>query len=138
MRVTRQTHLWNPKNDPEDQSGWLELTQDFYQTILNAPVPVDRRALKVLNHSPLALDLYAWSTHKAYSTSLKNKEVHFSYRELQQQLGAQYSELKAFGRKLRQALTLVQTVYPDLEVRVETGGIIICPSQPAVRRRLTG
>lgn len=126
MRVARQTYFWRPK-DPQD--GWVELDHDFYQTIINSPVPVDTRALKALNHSPLALDLYAWSTHRAYSTCLKNKSEYFSYRELQQQLGAQYSELKAFGRKLRAALSLVKTVYPGLEARIETGGIVICPSR---------
>ncbi len=39
-----------------------------------------------LNHSPLALDLYAWATYKAYSTSLRNKSHFISYRDLQQQL----------------------------------------------------
>jgi len=140
MRVTRHSRFWwNPK-DPNQQDlsddSWLELSGDFYQTIINSPVPVDTRALKALNHSPLALDLYAWSTHKAYSTSLKNKSLYISYRDLQQQLGAQYSELKAFGRKLRVALKLVKTVYPGLEVRIETGGIVICPSLPAIPRRL--
>ena len=141
MRVTSRAHFWwNPK-DPSQQElldSWLELSHEFYQTIINSPVPVDTRALKALNHSPLALDLYAWSTHKAYSTLLKNKSIFVSYRDLQQQLGAQYSELKAFGRKFRAALSLVKTVYPGLEVRIETGGIVICPSQPAIPRRLTG
>jgi hypothetical protein len=142
MRITtRACFWWTPKDTIQGDlfdTGWLELSHEFYQTIINSPVPVDIRALKALNHSPLALDLYAWATYKAYSTSLKNKSQFFSYKDLQQQLGAQYSELKAFGRKFRSALALVRTVYPGLEVRIETGGICIHPSQPAIPRRLIG
>jgi Plasmid encoded RepA protein len=141
MLVARRSRFWwNPEDAAqEDRSnGYVELSQDFYQTLINSPIPVDTRALKALNHSPLALDLYAWSTHKAYSTSLKNKSAFVSYRELQQQLGAQYSELKAFGRKFRTALTLVKNVYPELKVEIETGGVVIYPSQPAIPRKLVG
>jgi hypothetical protein len=146
-RVLDRTELvqhgarWTPRDTTQGDlfdTGWLELSHEFYQTIINSPVPVDIRALKALNHSPLALDLYAWATYKAYSTSLKNRSQFFSYKDLQQQLGAQYSELKAFGRKFRSALALVRTVYPGLDVRIETGGVCICPSQPAVPKRLTG
>lgn len=139
MLVARRSRFWwNPEDlHQSDQSkSWVELSQDFYETLVNSPIPVDTRALKALNHSPLALDLYAWATHKAYSTSLKNKSVFISYRELQQQLGSQYSELKAFGRKFRAALALVKTVYSALEVRIETGGVVISPSQPAIPRKL--
>ena len=142
MRITtRACFWWTPRDTAQADlfdTGWLELSHEFYQTIINSPVPVDIRALKALNHSPLALDLYAWATYKAYSTSLKNKSQFFSYKDLQQQLGAQYSELKACGRKFRSALALVRTVDPDLDVRIETGGVCICPSQPAIPRRLTG
>jgi Plasmid encoded RepA protein len=141
MLVARRSRFWwNPEDSTqEDHSkSYVELSQDFYETLINSPIPVDMRALKALNHSPLALDLYAWSTHKAYATSLKNKSVFVSYRDLQQQLGAQYSELKAFGRKFRAALALVKTVYPGLEVQIETGGVVISPSLPAIPRKLVG
>lgn len=141
MLVARRSRFWwNPEDASQEDhtKSFVELSQDFYETLINAPIPVDTRALKALNHSPLALDLYAWSTHKAYATSLKNKSVFVSYRDLQQQLGAQYSELKAFGRKFRAALALVKTVYPGLEVKIETGGVVISPSQPAIPRKLVG
>jgi hypothetical protein len=62
--------------------------------------------------------------------------VFISYRELPQQLGLQCSEWKAFGRKFRAALALVKTVYPALEVRIETGGNVICPGPPAAPTKL--
>jgi len=44
--------------------GSLELTQDFYNTLLDHAVPLDYRALSALKHSALALDVYTWLAHR--------------------------------------------------------------------------
>jgi hypothetical protein len=69
MTVARNTVLWWNPRQPEQGALWgsyVELSQEFYEALCVAPVPVDMRALRALKRSPLALDLYAWLTYEAF------------------------------------------------------------------------
>jgi len=57
---------WDPQHpDQNDLFGsWIELGEDFYQALREAPVPVDMRTLRALKQSPLALDLYTWLAYR--------------------------------------------------------------------------
>src|SRR4051812_22630732 len=44
--------------------GVLELSQEFFDTLVNHAVPLDYRALAGLKHSALALDIYTWLAHR--------------------------------------------------------------------------
>ena len=51
---------WNPKL-PSQLPLWkstVTLSTDFFDEIVERPVPIDMRALKALKRSPLALDIY--------------------------------------------------------------------------------
>lgn len=47
--------------------------EDFYAAITAAPAPVDMRDLRALKRSPLALNLYAWLVHTAFTASRKRE-----------------------------------------------------------------
>jgi hypothetical protein len=135
MNVTRKTQLWwNPK-DPNQGNlfeSWIELGEDFFESITSSPVPVDTRALKALNHSALALDLYGWATHKTYSVSRRRESQFISFKALQAQFGAQYAHGKDFKKKFLIAMKQVEAVYPSLKVSKARGGLIVHPSRPSV------
>ncbi len=135
MNVTRRTQLWwNPK-DPNQGNlfeSWIELGEDFFESITSSPVPVDTRALKALNHSALALDLYGWATHKTYSVSRRREPQFISFKALQAQFGAQYADSRDFKKKFHIALKQVQAVFPQLKVGKARGGLIVHPSRPSV------
>ena len=135
MNVTRKAQLWwNPK-DPNQGNlfeSWIELGEDFFESITSSPVPVDTRALKALNHSALALDLYGWATHKTYSVSRRREPQFISFKALQAQFGAQYADTKSFKKKFTIALKQVEKVYPALKVSKARGGLIVHPSRPSV------
>ena len=102
------------------------------------------QALKALKKSPLALDLYAWSTHKALSVARKGKQQFIPWRGLMAQFGADYKDTQNFRRKAEDALKKIQTVYPGLRLRSVVGGIVVLPSsrpaiasQPASRRAIS-
>jgi hypothetical protein len=42
----------------------ITLSENFYRQIVEAPVPLDLRAVSALKKSPLTLDLYAWATRR--------------------------------------------------------------------------
>jgi hypothetical protein len=136
MQIAPEGELWwNPKR-PEQTAlweSWIEIGERFFQAITTAPVPVDTRALRALKQSPLALDLYVWAAHKAYSAAVKNKSQFVPWIALQRQFGADYKRTRAFTEKAIAALRKIQTVYPGLKLEDASGGIVVLvPSRLAV------
>jgi hypothetical protein len=81
----------------------------------------------------LALDLYAWSTHKALSVAKRGRQQFIPWRGLMAQFGADYSDVQNFRRKAEDAFKKIQTVYPGLKLAPATGGLIVLPSsRPAI------
>jgi hypothetical protein len=136
MSVAAASELWWDPKQPDQVNlwdSWVELGEKFYAALTAAPVPVDLRALRVLKRSPLALDLYAWATHKALSVARKGKPQFVPWRGLKGQFGADYNDIQNFRRKAVEALLKIQAVYPGLKLQDATGGIVVLPtSRPAV------
>ncbi len=106
MQIAPEGELWWDLSQPEQGAlfgSWIELGEKFHQAIMASPVPVDMRALRALKHSPLALDLYAWSTYRVFTVTQKGKPQFISWRGMQEQLGADYSDIKNFYRKIKEA-----------------------------------
>ncbi len=95
-------------------------------------MPVRLSALKVLKRSPLALDFYAWATYTAFQTQRTGQSRRVSWELLHEQMGAEYDDVKDFGKKARLALRKVQAVYPDLGLAFEKGGVKVLPCKPAI------
>jgi hypothetical protein len=136
MDISSKSMLWWDPKRPEQltlEDSWVELGEEFYKAISMAPVPLDLRALNALKRSPLALDLYAWSTYKAFTVSKKGKQLFVPWAGLAEQFGADYSNHLDFKRKAKAALKKIQTVYPGLKLQDATGGVVILPqSRPAI------
>lgn len=104
----RSSIFWSPKN-PDQPSLWesqLTLTQDFFDEVTQAPVPIDMRAYHALRKSPLALDIYAWLTYRIFLLhAAGRKQVVIPWSALMLQFGTSYG--KGAGgdeKKQRQAL----------------------------------
>lgn len=138
MKVAPKGELWwDPKHPDQDTlwGSWIELGEDFYEAITTAPVPVDMRALRALKRSPLALDLYAWASYRAYAAAKKNKAQFIPWTALMNQLGTDYTDKKDFKRYAKAALGKIQAVYKDLALTYEPGGVTIHPSRPAIAEK---
>lgn len=136
MPVAPKGELWWNHRQPEQQAlfgSWIELGEEFYNSIIEAPVPVDLRALLALKKSPLALDLYAWSTYRTYRVNRSGRSQFIPWRGLMKQFGGDYADVKNFKRKAKDALRKVQAVYPGLVLDDKPGGFIIRPGLTAVR-----
>lgn len=137
MQVAPKGELWWDVKNLDQATlwgSWIELGEVFYHAITAAPVPVDIRALKALKSSPLALDLYAWLNHESYRAHMSGKGRFVSWVLLMEQLGAEYSNPKDFGKRAREALRKVKTVYPALELGGLRAGIRIEPgSFPSIQ-----
>ena len=96
-------------------------------------MPTDLRHLRALKQSPLALDLYVWATHKAYTAAIKNKSQFVPWIALKKQFGADYKQTRQFKQKALAALKKIQEVYPGLKLQDAPSGIaVLASSRPAV------
>jgi hypothetical protein len=136
MNVASNILFWWDTKTPDQLGLWensIELSEEFFSAITAAPVPLDTRALKDLRRSPLALDLYAWSTHKALAVARRGKQQFIPWRYLAAQFGSDYSNHLDFKRKALVALKRIQGVYPGLKLNVIKGGVVVLPtSLPSV------
>lgn len=108
MMLTNQFALWWDYKQPEQESlfgSWIELSEDFYKSILSAPVPLHTDILAALRKSPLALDVYMWLSYRLFTMQQTGQEqISLSYGRLQTQFGTGIAE--ANYRKFRQELKL--------------------------------
>lgn len=130
VQVSSKSELWwNPKT-PEQKTLWesyIRLNTDFFNEIIRNAVPLDLRVLAILKNSPLGLDMYmfiAWRTFKL------NKPVYVSWESLQEQLGAQYVDLKEFARKCRTHIKRIQAICPTFNINFLKGRLCLHPSYP--------
>lgn len=135
----RSAIFWSPKS-PDQPSLWesqLTLTQDFFDEVTKAPVPIDMRAYHALRQSPLALDIYAWLTYRIFLLhAAGRKHVVIPWPALMLQFGASYGKdtngdekkqrqaLYDFKKKFAKRLREVLGLYPDARnavVEVDNG-----------------
>jgi|SRR5450432_438487 hypothetical protein len=128
---------WHPHPDQTSLwESWIELGEKFFQAVITSPVPIDMRALKALKRSPLALDLYAWTTYRAFAIVQKNHPPKFvSWRLLMQQLGADYGTANDFQKKAGRALRKIAALYPGLSIGAAKGGFTIHATRLAVPQK---
>lgn len=135
MDVAPEGMLWWDDKQPHQDTlweSWIQLGEKFFNAIINAPVPVDMRALKGLKNSPLALDLYSWATYTAYRTQQNGQSRTISWQTLNRQLGTENHDIKDFKKKSKLALKKIKAVYPDLGIEYIRGGLKILPCNPAI------
>lgn len=112
--------------------GVLELSEEFYGTLVEHAVPLDPRALAALRHSALALDVYAWLAHRLRRV-VGAGGTKLSWRNLYEQFGQEYRSAKDFKKQFRIALRQALAVYPDARVAEVIGGITLYPSPAPIR-----
>ena len=107
----------------------ITLSANFFDQIVEAPVPLDLRAIRALKRSPLALDLYSWATRRV---SYLSRPTPVSWRSLQVSFGAGYAETPQGRSRFRgnaiEAFRRVVAVYPRLRIESHDRGILLLPS----------
>ena len=122
---------WTPQTLPEPSLGQssVTLSQRFFEQLVEAPVPLDLRAIKALKRSPLSLDLYAWATRRV---SYLKKPLRIPWASFQLSFGAGYAETPQGKSRFRgnaiEALRRVKVVYPQLKIEILQDGILLYPS----------
>ncbi|MEA3291077.1 MAG: replication protein RepA [Pseudomonadota bacterium] len=136
--VARRASLWWNSKSPEQKSLWKStvlLDEEFYQELIERPVPVDMRALQALKQSPMALDIYCWLT---YRLSYLRKPTDIPWEALQVQFGADYPQTgqgkRDFKKKFLKHLKKTNVIYPGAKVSEGKIGLALKPSKTHVQR----
>jgi len=130
--IADETCLWWDPQAPEQAGLWqstVTLSEKFFKEILEAPVPIDLRALKALRQSPMAIDLYCWLTYRNFSLRAPTT---VPWEALKLQFGSGAAEDKKFRETVRRALLQVLEVYPAANVNPTRAGLYLEPSKTSV------
>ena len=128
---------WNPKR-PDERSLWkskIELSEKFFNEIIEHPVPLDMNTLKALKRSSLGLDLYLWLTYRIFT--LTNPQQ-ITWRQVYRQFGAHPDKasdkvtVQAFRRKVLRELKKIKLAWKDLNYATAPGVLILLPSTPTI------
>lgn len=130
--IARKFSYWWDEKRPDQGTLFknsVVLDEEFFEEIINHPVPVDMRAIEVLKQSSLALDYYTWLTFRVFTL---NKTQKIPWKTLHQQVGSDYTRVGDFRRKSILALQKINAIWPNLKLDEDTDTLIIKPSKPHV------
>lgn len=123
-RMVDGLHLW-AADESGDWPEYVELTQEFYEHLLEHAVPLDEHAIAKLKGSSLALDVYVWLCHRLPRLE---RPIRLPFRQLMPQFGSQIRSLSSFSQNFRDALLDVLAVCPEARVNLFDGGVELLPS----------
>ena len=121
----KQLQLW---------TSYVEFSPEFYSSLEHNAVPLCESAIKALQHSARALDIYTWLAHRLHRISPK-KPVSIRWTSLRQQFGNRDQSIKSFKRAFTTALNQVLCVYPNARVESIYGGILLRQSAPPISKK---
>ncbi len=133
-------NLWWSDRRPDDDtllSNTIRLTEAWRDSIKTSAVPLDTRALAVIQQAkagPLALDLYYWLAHRLHT--LRRATV-VPWALLARQFGSQYGRLIDFRRQVVKQLRVIQLAYPQARVTATDDGLLLKPSPTPISRQTT-
>ena len=133
MMIAESYAMWWKPQEPHQAALWqsfVTLGNRFYNEILEHNVPIDKRTLKALRRSPLALDVYTWLT---YRMSYLSRSTEIPWEALAAQFGSDYANLRDFKIKFRNAMSKVLAQYKQVNVREEKHALVLKPSPTHVK-----
>ncbi len=129
----RRFNAWVVPN-ADQQTLWpgtVELSREYFDSILEAAVPLDERAVAANRGSALALDVYTWLAHRLCRVHTTNG-VGVPWTALKGQFGHEYRNLGDFRKEFRAALKQVMQVYRDARIEETVEGLLLRSSPPPI------
>jgi hypothetical protein len=111
--------------------GVIELSREYFESLLEHAVPLDPRAVSALAHSAMALDAYSFLARRLYTLE---KPVKVTWRQFHAQFGHEFKDWRNFKQEFVRSLHAALAVYPSAKVEEVAGGLLLRPSLPPVHR----
>ena len=128
--------VWFPTN-PTQRMLWpstLTLGREFFDSLMGEnALPLDARAIRALQQSAMALDVYTWLAHRLCRIP-KVRPAAISWMALQMQFGPEYRDGYKFRQDFREALAKVLAVYRGANVELPHSGTLkLRYSEPPIK-----
>jgi hypothetical protein len=143
MQVAPKGILWQSDKDSEQApilGSWIEIGEDFYKAVMEAPNPLDIRVLHHVKDSSLGIDLYTILNREAFRAMREGKPSFMAWEWLHVQTGNECEHLKLFRRNALVQIKAISAVHSGLVIKIINGrrgqksGLEIsnlsCPSIP--------
>ena len=136
--VADRSEFWWNERKPDEPSLWeskIRLGEDFFNEIINHPVPLDLNTLMALTRCALGLDLYLWLTYRTFAL---RAPLRLTWRQVYRQFGAHPDNASDkrtvlnFRRKVLRELKKIKLAWPELNYSTAPGVLILHPSIPAI------
>jgi len=111
-----------------------KLSEGFYEQLKRHPIPLEMSAIRPLSNNSAALDCYVWLAYRLHS--LGGPKL-VTWKALKDQHGLGFAKLYHFKNKFPAVLALAMSVYPEAKVDVRDEGVVLHPSPPPVRPRIS-
>lgn len=138
LQPTDEYHMfWNERDKHEEQlnlfESYITLSEPFYNELIEHHVPLDMRAIKALQKSSLALDIYQWLAQRMYVLDQSGQPAYISWKALNLQFGSNYRYPSQFRDYFLRELPAVKLLYPEARINAEDKKVLkLYPSPPPV------
>ena len=134
LPITKGLQLWmNGRDDaPALWGSSVVLSEEFFDSIVSAAMPIYIEDLKALGGSPLRHDIYVWLT---YRLNAMETTTRIKWTQLHEQFGSSYKNEFQFRPRFIEALRDVLKVYDTARVQVTEETLDLRPSPRRVPRR---
>ena len=136
--VADRTDFWWNERKPDQPSLWdskIRLGEDFFNEIIQHPVPLNMNTLTSLKRSPLGLDLYLWLVYRTFPLRAPQR---LTWRQVYRQFGLHPDKASDkrtvldFRRKVLRELKKIKMAWPGLNYATAPGVLILLPSTPTI------
>ncbi len=136
--VADRTELWWNERKPDKPVLWdskIRLGENFFNEIIQHPVPIDMNTLTALKRCSLGLDLYLWLVYRTFPL---RAPLRLSWRQVYRQFGLHPDKASDkrtvlnFRSQALRELKKIKLAWPGLNYTTAPGLLILHPSAPAV------
>lgn len=112
VMIAKAFDIWFPKNENQ-RVAWnskIQLTDEYFNSLVKHAIPLDIRALAALSHNAMALDIYVWLAQRLHRVP-PGKPQFISWLQTKEQFGQGYDRMDNFKQVFRRTLASVLTQY---------------------------
>lgn len=131
FQIVKAFDSYFPKDDNKRViwNSTIQLTDDYFNSLMNHAIPLDERALSALPHNAMALDIYAWLAQRLHRIP-QGQSQFVSWQNLKDQFGMGYQEIKKFKQVFRATLKTVRMQYQTARIEEDDNKGLILYASP--------
>ena len=141
-QIMDEWDLWFDARDPNQGSfieSYIKLTPQFFQHIVEAPIPIDLAVLRQLT-KPRSMDIYIWLTVKQFWLSKNNRDSYlFTWDMMAQSFATKAltssNDVAHFRTEIKKAITDVVSVWPECGIEADLEGVTVTKTSPSVEKK---